>query len=310
MSALANGARPPFSNDSRPPSAGTGWGGGAHDLGRAVSPRFASRLRTLTISASEHRRSGLPACQYPERMALHVALCRHLDHAEQHSAELVRRLGPARCTGSTSSSAPASPAATPSAASQLHRPLKWPTNRPTSPTPSAARWPTSHSSPPSISPARLPHAGPARPTRRCPMAQMSRCCNACSTSSPRRAASSSSGPTNRACPPRLARTFGDLRDADIDADELAAWALARPAARARPGARLRTLARAARDARLQRPAGRLPGRPRRTAAHLARDARRGAADRHRHLRPDPPAAPADPPGRAGHRGALRRPRAG
>ena len=198
VSALANGARPPFSNDSRPPSAGTGWGGGAHDLGRVVSPRFASSHGTVTISQSRDRRSGLPACQYPDPMALHVALCRHLDHAEQHSAELVRRLRPSPLhrINILVGSGVASRYTQRRLATHLTDQL------PTSPTHHAARWPTSHSSPPSISPARLPLAGPARPTRRCPMARTSRCCNASSTSSPRRAAWSSSGPTSRACPPR------------------------------------------------------------------------------------------------------------
>ena len=202
MSELANGGRPPFSNDSRPPFAGTGWSGGAHDLSRVVSPRFASSHGTVTISQSRDRRSGLPACQYPDPMALHVALCRHLDHAEQHSAELVRRLRPSPLhrinilVGSgVASRYTQRRLATPQADQLGSQP-------PTRPTQNAARWPTSHSSPPSISPARLPLAAPAPPTRRCPMARTSRCCNASSTNSHRRAASSSSGPTSRACPRR------------------------------------------------------------------------------------------------------------
>ena len=252
-------------------------------------------------------------------MALHVALCRHLDHAEQHSAELVRRLRPSPLhrinilVGSGVASrytqrrlatytptfraflAPATQSGRPTGRPARHR------------TPRAGQRLTLH-------PVRsCPPDRRSRSQRRQPAAARWRRCRAAATrplrarpaGPPRAVPARPAGPAGRAGPHvrRPARRGHRRRRAG----RLGAGP---PAARARPGARLRTLARAARDAQLQRPAGRLPGRTRRAAAHLARDARRGAADRHRHLRPDPPPAPADPPGRARHRGALRRPRAG
>ena len=224
MSALANGARPPCSNDSRPPSAGTGWGGGADDLGRTVSPRFASTLETVTISQSHDRRSGLPDYQYPDRMALHVALCRHLDHAEQHSAELVRRLRPSPLhrINILVGSGVASRYTQRRLATHLTDQL---TDQPNTSrralanvslfTPFdlarqiAARGPSAANPP-------LPDGADVALLQRvlyelAPQGRLEQF-----------------RPDQPGLPAALARTFGDLRDADIDADELAAWALARP----------------------------------------------------------------------------------
>ena len=224
VSELANGARPPFSNDSRPPSAGTGWGGGAHDLGRAVSPRFASTLGTLTISPSRDRRSALPGYQYPDRMALHVALCRHLDHAEQLSAELVRRLRPSPLhrINILVGSGIASRYTQRRLATQLaEQPDDQPGTQPRALanvslfTPFdlarqiAARG-RSAAHPP------LPDGADVALLQRvlyelAPQGRLEQF-----------------RPDQPGLPAALARTFGDLRDADVDADELAAWALARP----------------------------------------------------------------------------------
>ena len=224
VSALANGGRPPFSNDRRPPSAGTGWGGGADDLGRAVSPRFASTHGTVTISPSHDRRSGLPACQYPDRMALHVALCRHLDHAEQLSAELVRRLRPSPLhrINILVGSGIASRYTQRRLATQLaEQPDDQPGTQPRALanvslfTPFdlarqiAARG-RSAAHPP------LPDGADVALLQRvlyelAPQGRLEQF-----------------RPDQPGLPAALARTFGDLRDADVDADELAAWALARP----------------------------------------------------------------------------------
>ena len=224
MSELANGARPPCSNDSRPPSAGTGWGGGADDLGRTVSPRFASTLETVTISQSHDRRSGLPDYQYPDRMALHVALCRHLDHAEQHSAELVRRLRPSPLhrINILVGSGVASRYTQRRLATHLTDQL---TDQPNTSrralanvslfTPFdlarqiAARGPSAANPP-------LPDGADVALLQRvvdelAPQGRLEQF-----------------RPDQPGLPAALARTFGDLRDADVDADELAAWALARP----------------------------------------------------------------------------------
>ena len=224
VSELANGARPPFSNDSRPPFAGTGWGGGAHDLGRVVSPRFASSHGTVTISQSRDRRSGLPTCQYPEPMALHVALCRHLDHAEQHSAELVRRLRPSPLhrINILVGSGVASRYTQRRLATHLTDQLA---DQPDTErralanvslfTPFdlarqiAARGPSAANPP-------LPDGADVALLQRvlyelAPQGRLEQF-----------------RPDQPGLPAALARTFGDLRDADIDADELAAWALARP----------------------------------------------------------------------------------
>ena len=224
MSALANGGRPPCSNDSRPPSAGTGWGGGADDPGRAVSPRFAFLLGTLSISPSRDRRSALAGYQYPDRMALHVALCRHLDHAEQHSAELVRRLRPSSLhrINILVGSGIASRYTQRRLATQLaEQPVDQPGTQPRALanvslfTPFdlarqiAARGPSAANPP-------LPDGADVALLQRvlyelAPQGRLEQF-----------------RPDQPGLPAALARTFGDLRDADVDADELAAWALARP----------------------------------------------------------------------------------
>ena len=157
-------------------------------------------------------------------MALHVALCRHLDHAEQHSAELVRRLRPSPLhrinilVGSGVASRytqrrlathlPDQLADQPDtsrralASVSLFTPFDLARQI-------AARGPSAANPP-------LPDGADVALLQRvlyelAPQGRLEQF-----------------RPDQPGLPAALARTFGDLRDADIDADELAAWALARP----------------------------------------------------------------------------------
>ncbi len=156
-------------------------------------------------------------------MALHVALCRHLDHAEQHSAELVRRLRPSPLhrINILVGSGIASRYTQRRLATQL---ADQPADQPDTPrralanvslfTPFdlarqiAARGPSAAKPP-------LPDGADVALLQRvlydlAPQGRLEQF-----------------RPDQPGLPAALARTFGDLRDADIDADELAAWALAR-----------------------------------------------------------------------------------
>ena len=205
-------------------------------------------------------------------MALHVALCRHLDHAEQHSAELVRRLRPSPLhrinilVGSgVASRYTQRRLATPQATQLADQPATQLADQPDTErralanvslfTPFdlarqiAARGPSAANPP-------LPDGADVALLQRvlyelAPQGRLEQF-----------------RPDQPGLPAALARTSATCatRTSTPTSCRLGAGP---PAARARPGARLRTLARAARDARLQRPAGRLSGRPRRAAAHLA-----------------------------------------
>ena len=161
-------------------------------------------------------------------MALHVALCRHLDHAEQHSAELVRRLRPSPLhrinilVGSgVASRYTQRRLATPPATHLTDQLADQPdTERRALANVSlftpfdlarqiAARGPSAANPP-------LPDGADVALLQRvlyelAPQGRLEQF-----------------RPDQPGLPAALARTFGDLRDADIDADELAAWALARP----------------------------------------------------------------------------------